>query len=99
MRAADEERALDGWEDERLLALATAQTRIMVTFNVGDFGRLVNEWAGAGTAHAGCLLIVGVDHAEFGLTLRIIHAALDARPDQESWTNYAALGSTRAGVA
>jgi hypothetical protein len=35
VRATDEERELDGW-DERLLALATEQGRIMVTFNVED---------------------------------------------------------------
>ena len=37
VRAADEERELDGWDDERLLALATEQGQIMVTFNVKDF--------------------------------------------------------------
>lgn len=97
VRAADEERELDGWEDERLLALAAAEDRIMVTFNVKDFARLVNEWAAAGSRHGGCLMIVGIDHAEFGLTLRVIHAALDARPDQAAWTDYAAWGTRAAG--
>ena len=93
VRAADEERELDGWEDERLLALATAEGRIMVTFNVKDFARLVSEWAAASTPHAGCLMIVGIDHAEFGLTLRVIGAALAARPDHRSWVNYATWGT------
>ena len=65
----------------------------MVTFNVKDFARLATEWPGAGTAHAGILLMVGVDHAEFGLTLRIIEAALAARPTQDAWTGYAAWGT------
>jgi Domain of unknown function (DUF5615) len=43
IRAADEERELDGWEDEGLLALATEQGRIMVTFNVKDFARITTE--------------------------------------------------------
>jgi hypothetical protein len=93
VRAADEERQLDGWEDGRLLELATAGRRIMMTFNVKDFARLATEWAAAGTSHAGILLIVGVDHAEFGLTLRIIESALAARPTQDAWTGYAAWGT------
>lgn len=35
---------LDGSQDERLLQLATAEERIMITFNVKDFARLVSEW-------------------------------------------------------
>lgn len=98
VRAADEERDLDGSEDERLLELATAEDRIMVTFNVRDFARLVGEWAAGGTQHAGCLMIVGIDHGEFGLTLRVIGAALDKRPDQASWIGYAAWGTRSAGA-
>lgn len=98
VRAADEERELDGWADERLLELASAERRIMVTFNVRDFARLVTEWAAAATAHSGCLMIVGIDHAEFGLTLRVIQAAIDARPDQHSWTDHAAWGTRAAGA-
>lgn len=97
VRAADEERALDGWDDERLLGLATAEERIMVTFNVKDFARLVSERAAARTSHAGCLMIVGIDHSEFGLTLRVIDAALRARPRQESWVDYAAWGTRALG--
>jgi hypothetical protein len=98
VRSADEERALDGWEDEPLLELATTEQRVMVTFNVKDFTRLATEWAAGATAHAGILLIVGIDHAEFGLTLRVIQAALAARPTQESWTSYAAWGTRSAGA-
>lgn len=98
VRAADEERALDGWEDERLLELATAEGRIMVTFNAKDFARLVSEWAAAGTSHAGCLMIVAIDHAEFGLTLRMIHAAAATRPQQDAWINYAAWGTRATGA-
>ena len=56
----------------------------MVTFNVKDFARITTEWAAARRSHAGCLLIVGIDHAEFGLILRVIEHALSTRPDQES---------------
>lgn len=98
VRAADEERDLDGYDDERLLELAAAEGRIMVTFNVKDFARLVTEWTSAGIPHAGCLLIVGIDHAEFGLILRVIAAAVDARPDQQSWTGHAAWGTRATGA-
>ena len=79
VRAADEERELDGWEDERLLTLASEQGRIMVTFNVKDFARITTEWAAAGKSHAGCLLIVRIDHAELGLIVRVIDHAFETR--------------------
>lgn len=98
VRAADEERNLDGWGDERLLALAAVEGRIVVTFNVKDFARLTAGWAAAGIRHAGCLMVVGIDHAEFGLVLRVIEAALATRPDQESWIDYAAWGTRASGA-
>ena len=98
VRTADEERQLDGFEDERLLEIATAERRIMITFNVKDFARLATEWAAAGTPHAGILLIVGIDHAEFGLTLRVIEAGLASRPTQAAWTGYAAWGTRSTGA-
>lgn len=52
VRAADEERSLDGWDDARLLELAAGEDRIMVTFNVRDFPRIVGEWAAGGRHHA-----------------------------------------------
>jgi hypothetical protein len=92
VRAADEERELDGWDDEGLLALATEQGRFMVTFNVKDFARITTEWAAARKSHAGCLLIVGIDHAEFGLILRVIDHALSTRAQQAAWIDYTAWG-------
>ncbi len=93
VRAADEERELDGWEDEALLDLASAKRRIMVTFNVRDFPRIVGEWAGAARHHAGCLIMVGIDHGEFGFVLRVIEAAMSRRSAQDEWADYAAWGA------
>lgn len=93
VRAADEERELDGWDDERLLALATEEGRIMITFNVADFARIATEWAAASRSHAGCLLIVGIDHSEFGLILRVITHVLGTRRDQAAWVDYTAWGT------
>jgi len=96
VRAVDEERALDGAADERLLALATAEERIMVTFDADDFARLTRIWAGGGRHHAGCLIFVGIDHSEFGLTLRVIDSALAARPEQQKWRDHVAWGTRAA---
>jgi hypothetical protein len=40
----------------------------------------------------GCLLIVGIDHAEFGLILRVIDHALSTRAGQAAWIDYTAWG-------
>ena len=88
VRAADEERALDTWSDTDLLALAAHESRIMVTFNVRDFPRITRAWAEAGQHHAGCAIFVGIDHSEFGTILRVLKAALTARPRQEDWHDY-----------
>lgn len=88
VRAADEERALDGWTDERLLGLAAEEGRILVTFDVKDFPVIVRRWAEGGRSHAGCAIVVGIDHGEFGAVLRVVARELAARPDQASWRDY-----------
>lgn len=88
VRAADEERALDRWSDEDLLTLATREDRIMVTFNVRDFPHIVQEWAAAGRHHAGCAILVGIDHSEFGAIFRILNNAFTERPHQEDWQDF-----------
>jgi len=65
----------------------------MVTFNVRDFARIIGERLAGGGHHAGCLLIVGIDHGELGLTLRVIDAALEGRPDSAAWRDYATWGT------
>jgi nucleoside-diphosphate-sugar epimerase len=88
VRAADEERDLDGMPDEGLLALATSEGRVLVTFNVADFPDIVRRWAEAGRAHAGCAIVVGIDHSEFGTIIRVIQRELEARPRQRDWHDY-----------
>jgi len=78
--------------------LAFREERIVVTCDVKDFARLVSERGAGGGHHAGCLLVVGIDHSEDGLILRLIDAALTGRPDQAAWRDYAAW-ATRAGAA
>ncbi len=91
VRAADEERALDGWEDERLLGLAASEKRIMVTFNARDFARIATEWAGEGRHHAGCAILVGIDHGEFGVILARLADEFTTRPNTRTWRDYTAF--------
>jgi hypothetical protein len=91
VRAADEERELDGLTDEELLSIAAAEERIFITFDVKDFPVIARRWAEAGRAHAGCAIVVGVDHGEFGAILETIAHALAARPRQPEWIDLTLL--------
>lgn len=88
VRAADEERDLDGMADEELLELAADDGRIMVTFNVADFPDLARCWAEERRSHAGLAIVVGIDHSEFGSVLRALERVLVVRPDQSDWINF-----------
>jgi hypothetical protein len=91
VRAAAEERALDGWPDEKLLALATSEDRVLITFNVRDFARIATVWTEAGQSHAGCAMLVGLDHRHFGLILRRLEVTFRAHPNQDEWRDYLAF--------
>jgi predicted nuclease of predicted toxin-antitoxin system len=88
VRAADEERELDGWADEALLALAAEEERVLVTFDVKDFPDIARRWAEAARPHAGCAIVVGIDHSEFGTILRALDGLLEERSEQEDWREY-----------
>lgn len=87
VRAADEQRELDGLEDEQLLELATGQTRVMISFDVKDFTVIARRWAEGGKTHAGLGIVVGIDHGEFGTILETLSRELDARPAQSEWSD------------
>ncbi|HEY5045927.1 MAG TPA: DUF5615 family PIN-like protein [Solirubrobacteraceae bacterium] len=86
VRAADEERELDGFTDEELLSLAAEEGRIFLTLDVKDFPVIARRWAEAGRAHPGCAIVVGIDHGEFGAILAAIARELTARPQQSDWS-------------
>lgn len=88
VRSADEERPLDGFTDEELLSLATEEGRVMATFDVKDFPVIARRWAEAGRKHAGCAIVVGIDHGEFGAIIRAVESELRARPQQAAWVDY-----------
>lgn len=71
--------------DPEVLALAARDHRILVTFNHSDFVPLVRDWASAGRAHGGCVIVDGIDHGEFGLIVRRLRELLASRPDQAAW--------------
>jgi nucleoside-diphosphate-sugar epimerase len=96
VRAADEERSLDGRSDHDLLALAASEGRIMVTFDVRDFPRLARQWAEADMHHAGCAIVVGIDHSEFSTIISVLDAAFIATPGQENWQDYTCFVARRA---
>lgn len=83
--SVDEERRLDGRGDEELLALAAAEDRVMVTFDVKDFPEIARRWAEAGRSHAGLAIVVGLDHSEFGEILRVLASLLGEHGDAEAW--------------
>ncbi len=87
VRAADEERELDGLTDEQLLSIAAREERILVTFDVKDFPVIARRWAESGQTHAGCAIVVGIDHGELGAILQTIATTLTAHPRQAGWKN------------
>ncbi|MGH8908137.1 MAG: DUF5615 family PIN-like protein [Egibacteraceae bacterium] len=95
VRSADEERALDGWPDESILELASSEQRILVTCDVKDFARITRRWAESGRIHAGCILLVGIDHGAVGAVPRAVDVALAAHPVREDWCARTAFTSRR----
>jgi len=91
VRALDQEPALEGLDDDEVLALATTERRILVTHNVADFPRIVRDWAAAQRAHAGVILVYGIDHSEFALIAHGIERCLQLRADQADWTDFPAI--------
>ena len=92
-----EHQDLDGLDDRAVLQMASAQGRILVTFDVADFPDILREWADEGNRHAGCIIFMGIDHGEFGTVLRLIREVFDHFPDSASWDNLA-LFVGRAGL-
>jgi Domain of unknown function (DUF5615) len=95
VRALDQEQALEGLDDDEVLALAATEQRILVTHNVADFPRILREWAGAQRVHAGVILVYGIDHSEFALIVRGIDRWLEMRPEQPAWRDFPAVVDRR----
>jgi len=50
-----------------------------VTQDVADFPDIAQRWAGAGRAHAGLIVLLGIDHGEFGVITRTVGRELARR--------------------
>lgn len=93
--AVAEERGLDGCPDNELLELASAQGRILVTFDAADFPRICREWLETKRSHHGCAVIVGIRHHEFGAIMRALDAAFAVRSGPDEWRDHLAFVSRR----
>lgn len=93
VRALDQEAELEGLEDEDVLALASADGRILVTHNVADFPEILRDRAAGGRSHAGMILVYGIGHSEFGLIIRGIERSLELRARQADWIDFPAVVS------
>ena len=91
VRALDQEPALEGLDDEDVLALASEEQRILVTHNIRDFPSIVREWAAAQRSHAGVILVYGIDHSEFDLIVRGIERWLELYSEPARWIDLAAV--------
>jgi predicted nuclease of predicted toxin-antitoxin system len=91
VRALDQEPALEGLDDENVLALAHKDKRILLTNDIGDFPSILREWAAAQRSHAGVILVYGIDHREFDLVVRGIQRWLDLYPQPANWIDLAAV--------
>jgi predicted nuclease of predicted toxin-antitoxin system len=85
--ALDEHKNLEGLDDPEVLELATKEGRILLTHNVKDFPDILRDWADEGREHRGCILLVGIQLAQYGQLIRSIEAALASVPAQEEWRN------------
>ena len=73
------------WDDAEILELAAAEGRIVVTCDADDFPRIHSEWLEERRSHAGCLVLVRIDHSEFGLILRALRLAFERWPAAADW--------------
>ena len=91
VRALDQELALEGLDDDDVLALAAAEERILVTHNIRDFPPILREWAAAGRTHAGVILAYGIDHREFDVIVRGVERCLELYPEPATWRDLAVV--------
>lgn len=85
VRALQEEPELEGIDDEDVLALASAEGRIVVTRNSRHFGPIAREWAEVGRAHTGLILIWSSDTDQFAEIVAGAEHYLSIYPRLESW--------------
>ncbi|MFL5954183.1 MAG: DUF5615 family PIN-like protein [Gaiellaceae bacterium] len=91
VRALDGERELEGLPDDEVLALASADERILITHNIAHSPAILREWAEASRSHPGVILVYGIDPNEFDLVQQGVRHLLELRPSQNAWLDYPAI--------
>lgn len=82
-------------DDEAVLSFAMDEQRVLVTCNIRDFTMILRQWAAEDRRHAGCLMIVGVDHSQFRVILQCIGDILQLVTIQDDWINRVILVGRR----
>ena len=77
----------EGMNDDRVLELAIAEARILVTRNARDFTPRLRARAEGGRSHAGAILIWTLGHHEFAAIVAGIERLLEAYPTPEEWVD------------
>jgi hypothetical protein len=96
VQSLDSEPEYDGLDDEDVLVLATADRRVLVTHDVGDFPEILRDWAEAGRSHSGVILVYGIGQNEFGMVVHGVERLLERRRRQADWTDVGAVLSRTA---
>jgi predicted nuclease of predicted toxin-antitoxin system len=65
-----EEAGKDTASDEEQLAFATAEKRVILTFNIRDFAPLHETWQAAGRPHAGIIVSQQLGSRQYGTLLQ-----------------------------
>jgi predicted nuclease of predicted toxin-antitoxin system len=91
VRALDQEPALEGLDDDDILALAAAEERILVTHNIRDFPAILRDWAASERSHAGVILVYGIDHRDFDMIVRGIQRCVELYPKPATWRDLAVV--------
>lgn len=89
--ALDQEPALEGLDDEDVLALAAEDDRVLVSHDIHDFPAILRQWSAERRLHQGVILVYGIGHNEFDLVVSGIERLLALYPEPDSWTDLAAV--------
>jgi predicted nuclease of predicted toxin-antitoxin system len=77
--------------DEEQLAFATAQGRVILTFNIRDFAPLHEAWQAAGRSHAGIIVSQQLGGRQYGLLLDRMLRLLNQLSAEEMRGNFVHL--------
>ena len=85
------EAGMIGREDRAHLDFATAQGRVLYSFNVGDFYRLHAAYSAEGKSHAG-MILARQQHYSAGEQMRRLLKLIDAKSAEGMWNQVEFLG-------